>query len=1123
MNAKLSVAALTVSLVVAFSGSSHAQPVYSEDFTGTATSNSWYYFNGACLTAGSGTSVAGLGQIPSCTTVRSSYYGENLTGGQNGASGSGQTLPDPAGSGALRLTNGYINSTTGGYRQNGAIVSGNNFDTSAGVQITFKTVTYRGDSGGAGQDGADGISFFLVDGGTDLANYSGVGAFGGSLGYTCSNVNNDATLRPDGTARGYDGLVGGYIGLGIDEYGNFLNGTTNTLGTSTAASGDNTASGGGYQPGRIGLRGAGSVAWKWLNATYPMLYPSTLTTNLDPTYVTSARRAVRDTCRTGYLWNYSNPASPVQTATRTLDYPAIPGALRVLPSTLKIANEYATGGTSRGKATPILYNLKITQDGLLSFSYSLNGGAYQPVITKQDITASNGPLPGSLRFGFAGSTGGSTNIHEIMCFKAAPTEQAGSSTSVNEKQSGKLETGTQAYFAFYDPNDWTGRLTANNLIDTGGVVTVSATANWDASCVLTGVAAGQTCETTGVVGPVAPQGPLGRTMLSSTGASGVPFEWTNLTSAQHGALNAGDATPLGSDRVSYLRGDRTKEITSSGVGSFRARDRVLGDIIDSSPAWVGPPQAGYPATWDDRIHAGAAAPETSYPQFATTWQTRLNVVYSGANDGFLHGFRAGSFDAGGNFVGGASTPNDGREVLAFMPNAIVQTIHNGSDASLDYASPQYAHNFYVDAPPGTGDLFYRGAWHTWLVGGLGPGGSAIYGLDVTNPTSFSEGSASTLVVGEWTSSNIVCVNTASCGNNLGNTYGTPQIRRLHNGTWAMIFGNGLGSTTGDAGIFVMTIDPASGATSFYYLGTGSTNDGIAYATPADLDRDYITDYVYAGDIKGNVWRFDLTSNDPSQWSVRAAPVFTTAAGQPIASKVIVVATDTGPGGAPRVMIEFGTGQKTPLTTTSPATYVGGAQDLYGFWDWDFVPWNTLSTAKFTALDAGATGLSSPYTLGKANLTQQTFTPAGPVREGSSNALCWRGSTTCSGTSFGWYVDLPGGSEQIIYNPLFYQGAFIVDSTVPANDLPTACTTHLDTGFTYVISAATGGTFKYVFRGQPIDSAGFQTNATGTPHIVTTAEQTTSLVYQTISSAPDALQINLPANTKAARLTWVELR
>ena len=78
------------------------------------------------------------------------------------------------------------------------------------MQVTFKTITYHGDSGGAGADGADGISFFLQDG----SQAPGLGAFGGSLAYSCSNTNTP-----------HDGLIGGYIGLGIDEYGNFLNGT----------------------------------------------------------------------------------------------------------------------------------------------------------------------------------------------------------------------------------------------------------------------------------------------------------------------------------------------------------------------------------------------------------------------------------------------------------------------------------------------------------------------------------------------------------------------------------------------------------------------------------------------------------------------------------------------------------------------------------------------------------------------------------------------------------------------------------------------------------------------------------------------------------------------------------
>jgi type IV pilus assembly protein PilY1 len=189
------------------------QTTYSENFTGTSTSNAWYFINGACLTAG--TSATTSAANPACKGL--AYYvnkGSTLFGGNTG------TLPDTAanGGGALRFTNRG--------NENGAILSNFNFPLSAsGLAVSFTTVTYEGDSGGGGRDGADGISFFLQDA-TFTAD---VGAFGGSLGYTCSNSNNDHTIRAStGRERGYDGLGGGYIGLGIDEYGNFLNSADNT-------------------------------------------------------------------------------------------------------------------------------------------------------------------------------------------------------------------------------------------------------------------------------------------------------------------------------------------------------------------------------------------------------------------------------------------------------------------------------------------------------------------------------------------------------------------------------------------------------------------------------------------------------------------------------------------------------------------------------------------------------------------------------------------------------------------------------------------------------------------------------------------------------------------------------
>ena len=902
-----------------------------------------------------------------------------------------------------------------------------------------------------------------------------------------------------------------------------------------------------------------------------------------------AQYAVQKTCATGNLYNYTTANAPtsagpalLSNALNTggiLDYAPITGAYKELTS-FQIANE---GALTRGAATPIFYNLKITQSGLLSFAYSVSGGAYSYVIKNQSITASNGPLPASFRVGFAGSDGGASNIHEIMCFKAATAVQSGSSATVNEKESAKVQAGTQAYFAYYNPNDWTGTVTGNNLLDNAGVISVSTTANWDASCVLSGTASGAPssgggCATTNVSGPTsASPGPTSRVMLTwdTMNNIGIPFEWTSLNSAQQAALDFGDST-TSSYRLNYLRGDTSNEINSSGVGLYRARDAILGDIVDSSPTWVGPPNSPYAITWKDRLNPAAVMPENSgsqsYLQFTTAEQTRLNVVYVGANDGFVHGFRAGSFDAYGNFVANGTTPNDGQEVLAYLPGSslassalasatggcsndantqtLVQGIHGvtpavGSNPEctepvLDYSNAQYGHNFFLDATPGTGDLFFGGQWHTWLVGGLGVGGAAIYALDVTNPSAsnFSEGNASSIVIGEWNASSIGCSNVANCGNNLGNTFGTPQIRRLHNGNWAVIFGNGYGSSSGDAGIYVMSIDNSSGAPTFYYLSTNTAGgNGIGYVTPADLDGDHITDYVYAGDLNGNVWRFDLTSSNPGNWAAASAPLFTTQPGQPITSQLLAVSS-TITGGLPRLFLEFGTGERTQLTNLTPVQYASGTQSLYGIWDWNLSAWNTLSPgSSYASLSAtaAATGLSTPFTLGYGNLATQTLTPnpSTGVVDGTNVAVCWQGTATCGPTSnqFGWYANLPGTSEQIIFNPVFFHGGFIVNSTIPANNVATSCTSNLDTGFTYALAVANGGVFTNTFptytkNGTVITDAleaGVMTNATGSVYVVTTAQGTANIVYQTISGTPGAQQLNIPSNTKARRLTWVEHR
>jgi type IV pilus assembly protein PilY1 len=333
------IAVILFALAVPVTGMTQA--LFQEDFTGATTNNNWFFFNGACLTAGTGTSTASPGIVPGCATVFGTYYGvadstsgkaadSYMTGGYAGYMGASSAptvgspvsatpqTPDPiltdanghaVGMGALRFTNGYPY----GYHENGAIVSGFTVPSGQGIEITFKTTTYLGNSGGSGQDGADGISFYLLDGcmpvtggaasgiagaavpsgcganpiyGSAGKTFPAIGAWGGSLAYSCSNSNSP-----------YSGLTGAYIGLGIDEYGNFLNGTSNTLSeTGTSATGDNTASGGGYQPGRIGLRGAGSISGAALTTAY-----GTFTGSSSPYYPAS----LATTCSNGGTYSAS--------------------------------------------------------------------------------------------------------------------------------------------------------------------------------------------------------------------------------------------------------------------------------------------------------------------------------------------------------------------------------------------------------------------------------------------------------------------------------------------------------------------------------------------------------------------------------------------------------------------------------------------------------------------------------------------------------------------------------------------------------------------------------------------------------------------------------------------------
>lgn len=651
-------------------------------------------------------------------------------------------------------------------------------------------------------------------------------------------------------------------------------------------------------------------------------------------------------------------------------------------------------------------------------------------------------------------------------------EGSASSVSFN---TGSIRAGSQLYQAKFKTAVWTGQVLALSLHD--GVTGVDGCNDddpigalcpipqWDAGCTLTG----GLCDTTGAdLG--SPNGGAARTILTyKTGTipAGVPFALTELTASQQAQLNkdaTGATDTRGSARVNYLRGDRTQEQTSGGV--FRDRESLLGDIVHSSPAYVGPPLRRYPVAWYDQL--GGVTPENAggaqtYRQFKAAHQTRTTMVYAGANDGFLHGFESGKYNTSRELVSG----NEGVELLAYMPSKVLQNARY-----LTY--PDYTHRYSVDGAPVENDVFFDGGWRTVLVGGLGAGGQGLYALDISDPDSFSENYAASTVLWEF-NDNTATADPSKSSSDLGFTVSQPAIVRLHNGRWGAVVANGYNNTkadgapsaTGNAVLYVLDIKDGS-VLAKLDTGVGKAQDptttdaaqkrpnGLASPFPVDKDGDFVTDYVYAGDLFGNVWRFDLTATNPNDWKVSEfansgvpTPLFTARDGsnrpQPITTQVQVGVHSNGLNRG--VMVYFGTGKA--LQNSDETANTSTTQTFYGIWDKDF-----FGVGASIDVDSNlSASTKSGFT--RANLQQQQIdaeqTASGDVfRRVTNNPVDYA-------STHGWYLDLKlvGGSntgEMVTVDPVVRGKAVIFTTLIPQSG---PCVARA-AGFLMVVDQATGG-------------------------------------------------------------------
>ena len=525
------------------------------------------------------------------------------------------------------------------------------------------------------------------------------------------------------------------------------------------------------------------------------------------------------------------------------------------------------------------------------------------------------------------------------------------------------------------------------------------------------------------------------------------------TSATSGAKT--DSQEFVSRMVNYVRGDRTfEDLTTTPI--FRTRQTVLGDIINATPAFISKPSLPWPSldTTANKFGEGPLGGGNRYNDYKTAQINRQKILYVSSNDGMLHAINTETLSA-------SLRDKGGDELFAYIPSFVFS---DQADEGLHHlAEPTYTHKYYLDLAPTYTDIYGYGkdatnspsystasrAWRTVLLGGSRGGTKkGLFALDVTDPSTITEANAANTVLWEFTNSDDV---------DLGFTFSKPTIALTNavDGTganrWAAIFGNGYQSdittvTNGSSchavlyvvfmegcldGTWTLGTNPA---TADYMkidteVGTTTAGDCNGLSTPAliDTDGDQILDRVYAGDVQGNMWAFDLTCGGscafdiPYSQGATPKPLFTAkdslGGAQPIMVKPNIArntAVQTSASNKPNVLVIFGTGQ---YHNNSDSTGTTKTNTVYGIWD--------SGTGKLTDNRANDSSTGS-------TLVGQTITTSlsGDLRNITSNTVDWS-------SKYGWYIDLNpkdlvtlDAEERVVVSGSIHSDVFFFNTLIP---------------------------------------------------------------------------------------------
>ena len=538
-----------------------------------------------------------------------------------------------------------------------------------------------------------------------------------------------------------------------------------------------------------------------------------------------------------------------------------------------------------------------------------------------------------------------------------------SAVSTNSKQ---LGADTLVYQARFNTEDWSGEVAAYAVNPSTGKVNTAAAPAWTTKTKLD---------------TVAERGTLLTWNVDSN--AGAPFgTLADLGATQAAKLN-GDINAL-----NWLKGN---DIATPAGFRSHSINGLMGDIINADPVFVGALNFGYQTLPASDLGScaisgltatgtGCTGAEIYAAYLANRKATATPMLFAGTNGGAMHVLNSTS----------------GSEIMAYYPAGVFEgwdDINNNGvqDAGetekklYNLTQSTYDHRFFVDGAGTTSDAFIGSSWKAFFVGGLGAGGRSVYAIDASD-ASFGPSDI------KWEFTNP----------NLGYSYGKPTIARFSNNKWYAVFPNGTDSNGDKASVFVVSLTNASD----YHELTVSNGDSAAspngmMTVAVSQDNERTAEYIYAGDMKGNIWKFYVGGG-----------------GWPSGTKLFTAKDSGGLTQSITGGLRIG---KHPASLGNLVYF--GTGKYFENVDKDYKVSSVPQIDSFYAiLDDGTTNMT------RGSLQVQTFTTTGGLRTGSTNVVDYT-------TKQGWYIDLTVNGakqgERVISTPVLSGSRLIFVSIVPS--------------------------------------------------------------------------------------------